>query len=65
MHRCGFIRKSRQNEGVHKIKHGGPPMISVHVPSISSTTKDDNYSILGQADHPFHLAAVSFLKTTN
>ena len=45
MHRCGFIRKSRQNEGVHKIKHGGPPMISVHVPSISSTTKDDNYSL--------------------
>ena len=45
MHRCGFIRKSRQNEGLHKIKHGKPPMISVHTPSISSTSKDDNYSL--------------------
>ena len=40
-------------------------MMSTYAPSISSATKDDNYSILGQADHPFHLAAVSFLKTTN
>ena len=40
-------------------------MMSAYAPSISSATKDDNYSILGQADHPFHLAAVSFLKTTN
>ena len=40
-------------------------MISVYAPSISRATKDDNYFILGRADNPFHLAAVSFLKTTN
>ena len=39
--------------------------MSIHALCISPATKDDNYSILGQADHPFHLAAVSFLKTTN
>ena len=39
--------------------------MSIHALCISPATKDDNYSILGLADHPFHLAAVSFLKATN